>query len=416
MRRAATLAALAGAALAPASSAAGQQQSVALPSTGIPLSPAPPLLSGISQVQPVYRGDLTSRERVTAHLDETGEVGAVDVLQRITVPTGDFFFAIPAPVVSVKPAKGSRSEPGLRPKEILWQGFSPGNRVLAADARLKVEQSAPFLPLGVSVHATVDGSPLTPGQRRDGALDIRIRLANRTAVRYRSFTAPARAADIARILDRARTLQAGNRGYAPYLQVETPVHPVNVSVRAPLLVEGTVSVPLRRLEDGRVAGGRTAKTTEGVRVRISRVLADGRPPILDVRIRGHAVAAGPPKLDLTVVPVAPTRALTPPEGRSWTALVRSGRAPGTDVLLARAQAGLLALARDSQYESYLQNPDGSGSSRASYRYVSGVPKATPALPPAPTERGGETAPWELVAFGLAALLAVSGLTVLWAHS
>jgi hypothetical protein len=129
--------------------AAAGSQDVALPSTGTPLSSAPPLLSGIAQITPVFRGSLSSRERVTARIDPEGKVRGVNVLQRIVVPTGDFFFAVAAPAVDVTAAKGSGSQPGLRPNAILWQGFSPGHRVLASDARLRLHQSVPYLPLGV---------------------------------------------------------------------------------------------------------------------------------------------------------------------------------------------------------------------------------------------------------------------------
>ena len=66
---------------------------------------------------------------------EDGSAETVDVTQRLTLPkVGDYSFVIPAPVLSVVGAGGTQSEPGQRNTGIVWQGFSPGGRVLAARA------------------------------------------------------------------------------------------------------------------------------------------------------------------------------------------------------------------------------------------------------------------------------------------
>ena len=393
-------------------------ENVALPTTQTPLSSAPPLLSGTAQQisVPVFTGSLTSRERVTAHLDASGEARGVDVLQRIFVPRGDFFFSVPAPAADVSTARGSGSQPGLRQNAILWQGFSPGHRILASVARLRPRESVPHLPLTVSARTRVDGASLRPGERRTGRLDTAVRLANTTGVRSLAFTARAHPRELVSLLDEIRNLRAGNRSFAPFVSVGPPVRKRRVLVRAPLRVQGTIFVPLRRLENGRVTGGRITKTGKGVRIRVSRILADDRPPNLTVQLRGRADSAGPPKVDLTVRPVAPAHALRPPGSRSWQQAFASGRAPGARKLLALANSSLLTLARVGQYENFLTNPDPTGRTRTSYHYISGLPHVavTPA-PSAPTEKEG-ISPWAFVAFGIGAAAAILGLTVLWARS
>ena len=54
-------------------------------------------------------------------------------------------------MVSVTPGPGTESQPGRRENQILWEGFSPGRRVLAAWADLRLEESVAGLPVEVSV-------------------------------------------------------------------------------------------------------------------------------------------------------------------------------------------------------------------------------------------------------------------------
>ena len=85
-------------------------------------------------------------------LRPSGKPDRVRVLQTIVVKRlGDYVFTIPAPVESVRPGPGTESQPGKRENQILWEGFSPGRRVLSAWADLRVAESVAGLPL--EVHA-----------------------------------------------------------------------------------------------------------------------------------------------------------------------------------------------------------------------------------------------------------------------
>ena len=86
------------------------------------------------------------REGVRHHVDATTRVRSRSTRrdavrrhrhQRLDVSQpGDYYFTIGAPVTDVAPAYGSQSTPGLRAATILWAGFNPGKRVLAARATL----------------------------------------------------------------------------------------------------------------------------------------------------------------------------------------------------------------------------------------------------------------------------------------
>ena len=86
---------------------------------------------------------MTSDQRVLVGIDATGKPITIAVVQRLTLhKLGDYSFAVPGPIADVEAAAGSASEPGLRHDAILWAGFSPGNKTLAARATLRVPPAA----------------------------------------------------------------------------------------------------------------------------------------------------------------------------------------------------------------------------------------------------------------------------------
>ena len=188
---------------------------------------------------PRFVRGLDNRERVVVGIDEEGKPHSVRVLQTIVLKRlGDYVLTVPAPVVSVTPGPGTESQPGRRENQILWEGFSPGRRVLAAWAELELAASVAGLPVEVKVEP--------------GAVTIR----NATGVTVPSFTAEPDPASLALVSGRVRSsikadvfpegLNVGLRGKKT---------PEQLRVAAPLRVRGTVRVgdasfPFAGLLDG----------------------------------------------------------------------------------------------------------------------------------------------------------------------
>jgi hypothetical protein len=334
---------------------------VALPSPVQPLSPQPPLGSApITETEGIFhRVDAATRVRV--RVDRSGRPFAVGATHRLAVrDPGDYAFVVPAPVLDVRAAAGSQSVPGQRRGAIVWAGFNPSRKVLAANATLDPRAAGRELPLRIEV------GPST------------ITLVNATPITAGVFTAEAVAPPLARYLDRVRAAALAGRAIPPGVaDLTTMARPAHTTVEAPLRVTGTV-------------GGR----------RVDTVLGDGRP--LRVTLR-----RGDGRVALRVEPVAPTRLLTPP-GRSWAEAGLGGRA-----LLARTNGALLRLARVRQYDAFLANPDPRGPATATFVYRTGRPAAATAPPVATDESSSALTTALVVAATLAALAAG---VVVWARS
>ena len=294
----------------------------------------------------------------------------VAVTQRLTLPKiGDYSFVIPAPLLSVVGAEGTQSEPGQRNTGIVWQGFSPGGRVLAARA----------LP------GTGGGAARAAARREDRAAR---RWQHSPADRHRPPQGPGHAglraggsaSGLVGEIDRA--LGGGPLLLSRTLQVNgLPEGAGSVVADLPLHVHGTIT------PQGKVA------------TPVSVVLGDGQPLTRTLTVPG----GGRPKISLEVEPLAPRELL--PSAAELAAAKDPLRL--TELALAR-----IALA--NQYAQYLASPDQLGTSRTSYAYRSAAPRQErPRLQPA---EGGES---DTVAIVLAAVLgaaALGGLAVLWAHS
>ena len=323
---------------------------VTLPSPLTQLTREPPLEGGatsLSELHRRHRIDATTGVRVS--IDATGAPFAVVAVQRLVVHTpGDYVFTVGAPLVSVSASAGSQSEPGVRGAAVLWEGFNPGTRTLAARVVLR-HDALSLLPLrierGVASVTLVDQTG-----------------ANGTALAADALAAPLEAA-----LRRLRADVAAGRMPGPVGAVLTS-EPRTVPLRAvaPLDVSGTI-------------GGRT------VRLR----LGGGRPTTATVR------GSGP--IDLDVRPVA----------------VVVPAPPGLDGrgLLEQANRTLLSLARVRQFESFLGNPDPTGHSETTYRYVS----ASRPRPTVVAQAHGNGA-LHAFAWAAAAVLAVAIGLVVWARA
>jgi hypothetical protein len=273
-------------------------------------------------------------------------------------------------VLSVVSAPGSDSEPGQRNTGIVWQGFSPGRRVLAARASLDPLAAERGLPLEVEV------------ERRANTTAVRLIDIARRRVQITRGSARADRLQPIRQRVAAGLARADRIALARRLQIEgSPAGAGTVVVDLPLRVRGTI-------------------TADGVSPRrISVVLGKGQPLSRTLTIpRGAA-----PRLDLRVDPLRPEELLP-----SRAELVRA-KDP-----LRLMQVALARVALANQYAQYLASPDPLGLNRTSYVYRTAAERAGP--PEVQTGDGGGS---DALAIVLAAVLggaALTGLALWWAHS
>jgi hypothetical protein len=320
----------------------------------------------------------TSVQRVLVGIDRAGAPLSVDVVQRLTLNgLGDYTFAVPGPVTDVVAAPGSASEPGLRQGAILWSGFSPGRKTLAARATLRLSEAVPALPLRLTMSR--EGDTFT------------LRGENVSGTPGELLVGPSDPAAIAFALDETRRA-ARLRPALQELYVSVPRLPKgkHEPIPAPLHVTGELRFP----------GGRL--------VPLDYVLGDGGPQRFVLSVPG---VSGTPKVRIVVRPVTPVKLLTPPgDAPSWAAAVRSHRADASG-LLELASRARLAIVRTLDYETFLVNPDPRGTSRASYIYETASKAPTAPLPPSDSGDNG----WTTAVVTALALLGAGGLVVLWAH-
>ena len=359
--------------LAPAAGAAAPARLVDLPGAEA-LQPVPPLAPPQPPVTevPRIRGTVTSDERVVVGMAPDGAAASVSVVQRLLVRSlGDYTFYIPAPAISVVAALGSESQPGFRPNQIVWQGFSPRRRALAARAELRPDDSVPALPL----RARVTGVPVGPGP-----FELAITMENTTRSRAFGFTGDAVRADVVQALAALRAAAGIDRSIeGRVVRVRGETKRVVLQVSAPLALEGSVRFP---------AGTVSALTPSSFTRRLDR----GR---LRVTVRGVARRAAVPQVRIVARPLV-AAALPPRSARTLQAAV----------------LGYLRYARARQYQTYIANPDPRGPSRATYVYDTAAAQRS-AAPPEPEHSDDSVFPAAIVVGGLA-LLGL-GLVVLWAH-
>jgi hypothetical protein len=278
-----------------------------LPSPLAPLSASPPLSGGAAASAEGIRHRVAATTTVRVSIDRAGEPFALTATQTLDVGVkGDYFFTIGAPALDVETAPGSESAPGLRSTSILWAGFDPGSRRLAANVVLDPTVAALTLPLRLEV---------TAGH---------ITLLNTTSTTVDGFTADAETPPLLRYLAQLRRdVEAGRAPTAGTASLTSPAHVATFRAFATLRVKGTI-------------GGRS----------IDRLL--GAAP---VTIAAHGAVR------LTARPVPPLALLRPPR--------LSGRA-----LLERVTLAVLGIARARQYDTYLGNPDPTGRNRTTYVYRS----------------------------------------------
>jgi hypothetical protein len=295
---------------------------------------------------------------------------------------GDYQLAISAPVEDVSAAAGSDSEPGLRSDQVLWAGFSPGRKVLAADVTLRPRAAGKYLPVHLRLGRNGDRVTLT--------------VINTTPTGESLYAGITHPAELARLLDATRreslTGQRLTAAYASFFGlVRVPKR--KVPIEAPLLVQGELRLP-----------GQAP-------VPFSITLGDGHPLGFRVDARGD----GTPHVHLLARPVPVIRLLRPPGAATWTEAIRRRPLPAA-FLLRRLLESRMRLVRADQYQSFLSDPDADGHSRSVYEYETVAASALPRVTPAPSQDSGGTSALLVIAIALGSLALAGGGLVVWAHS
>ena len=393
MRRA-LLAGVAAALVAPAAALADVQQ-VLLPGPTPYPTASPPLatVGAPPWATLTFKIHAHTDQRVHAGVDAHGRVVSVRALQRLHLTgTGDYLIVVSAPVLDVRAAPGSQSQPGQRRGQILWAGFSTKRRLLASDARLQPRAVRPFLPLRLEA-------------RRDGDR-YELTVTNATTTAEIAFQGASTSPNVASLLDRTRADSLGGRRLRPaYVTISGLVSQRlrKVQIAAPFRVVGELRFPSA---PSSASGG----TLTGRNVRFAFVLGDEQPVTRRIVVAG----GGEPKLRLEAEPDAVVRGLTPPGGASsWSAAVT--RHPfAADTLLERLIEQRMELVRADQFQGFLSNPDQLGGNRTVYVYATA---ATPARVAGGSSGGssGGGALTALLAVG-GSVLAAGVALVAWAHS
>ncbi len=376
--------------------AGAQTQVVSLPWPPTVLPKAPPLApatTGVLPLNPLFLGRLATRERVVVGLEDDGTPHSVRVLHTIFVTRpGNYVFTVPAPVLSVLPGPGTESPPGRRTNQILWQGFSPGKRVLAAWADLRTAESVGSLPLRVRVETEVNGKALGPGEKASGEIRVTLDAENATAATAQSFTADPHPGDLAVVLGRIRSaIRRGVSAEGLNIRLQGPSTPVEARVAAPLRLDGTLTFAPVTVRIGGAPGGV---------IRVSGLLDGVRRTRLSYELRGQALNASPPRLELRVR----TADIPDPVKPSQDARTRLTGTIGLE----------LTYARKRQYDMFLANPDQTGRSSTTYEYrTAAVAKPPPA---AGTSDGGGDHTLGWIVLGLGLIAAVPAGAVIWARS
>jgi hypothetical protein len=332
-----------------------------------PLAPPQPPLAEI----PRLRGTVAARQRVLVGIDAEGTPSRVRVVQRLTVRAlGDYTFLIPAPAVRVVAASGSESQPGLRPNQIVWQGFSPRRKVLAATADLRLGEAVGALPLRVRV----SGMPSRPGP-----FELVLSIENATRTRAQAFSASAEEGDVADALAALRAFASLHRRVEDRtIRITGRSRPANVEAWAAFDVHASVAFPPGMVRELR-------------RTRITRLL--GR-ETLRVTFEGLAIRAAAARVRITASPS--TASVIPASARTLDVLV----------------AAYVRYARTLQYRSFLANPDPLGPSVTTYVYETAAVER-PTLRTR-TDREDDSGAPAVVLLGGLVLLSL-GLVVAWAH-
>jgi hypothetical protein len=356
-------------------------------------------------------GPVVNDEVIRVGLGGDGTVRQVLADQRLRLTgEGDYAIRERGPARSATSLTGE-PPPVTRRGAVVWQGFSPGSRELAARLTLDPQIEETRLPLTVSV--TFNGSQhLGPGGRIPGPGRVTVTIRNTSGQPQVLPTAEdVSAALVSKALDRLRARTPS----AARLPTTGTGFPATVPVTGKALVSSTQSVPYFLQGSltftgttGRVTGPATTPTADGATLR--GTLGGSLPTNSDASVSFIADVSGPGllKLDLTAVAALnPAELAAPKPFASWAAWAAAGppqdeRRKALDLVVAVAATG----ARASSYSPYLgADLLGSGSTEFRWSFA------------AATERGSVTRlhpRWAALSLvGLAALLILGNAALVW---
>jgi hypothetical protein len=323
-------------------------------------------------------GPVVNDEVVDVGVAGDGSVRRVRLEQRLRLQgTGDYAVRERGPAREAT-SLGDDPAPITRRGAVVWQGFSPGSRDLAARLVLDPQIETQHLPLATQVTFTgPDGlaRALEPGGRVPGQGRVTVTVRNVTeqpaALPTGSDVAPA---EVAGILDRA--LAVARHPSAARLPSTDAGLPARLTVSDAARVQATQAVPFRltgslRLvgTTGTVTGPATTALPDGARFAGVLGGVSGAP---EVSFTADVASAGTLVLDLQAFAVLDARSLAPPRGLpSWRAWARSSppraeRKAALDLAVEVAATG----ARATSYSPYLgAELVGSGSTRFHYGFA-----------------------------------------------
>jgi hypothetical protein len=195
-------------------------------------------------------GPVTDDEVVRVGLAPDGSVASVRVDQRLTLTgVGDFDIKVLGPASDVEAPAGQSPQPGLRSNTVLWQGFSPGTKVLASTITLQPAFERDRLPVSVRV----SGGQVVVANAT--AVPIKLATGTPDPVALRELVAGVRAK-----LAAGEAPVAGEGGLPAGLPSPSEVGFETRPVMAPVRVTGSVGgvpvdvlLPSAAAPDGRVA-------------------------------------------------------------------------------------------------------------------------------------------------------------------
>ena len=375
--------------------------------SGIGLRPDRRLVSSVP-------GDVRTTEDVTVALAGDGTPATVVLDEHLHLTgVGNYLIYERGPAREARPL-GDSIPPVLKLGTVIWQGFSPGSRDLAARLHLDPALEAERLPLRATLSFLPKGGGATqslrPGGDVPGPGTVTIHLENTTGQPQTVPSGVGAPRDIARPLDamlnaarragtqpnRAIVLPVAGRGL-PERVPAAGVGQAAAFVLAPLRVLGTITAPGTTAS---LTGPATTLTDGGGRV--NGVLSSTADFRLDVPTASQVA------LDLTVTPTLDERTLRPPDGSTWAAWGQTHRTePQRRAATNQLINGAASAARAASISPYV-GADTPGPAVTTFRYRIAA-KADVAVAP----RTLKPRPLALSLLGVAVLAMVTGAAALW---